>query len=155
MTTVFVLNGPNLNLLGRREPQIYGSTTLADIEKLVREKAEALGTAVTFRQSNHEGHLVDWIQEAGAQGAGIVINAGAYTHTSIALRDAIAGSGAPAVEIHLSNVHAREGFRHHSLIAPVCIGVICSFGSASYLLGLDAVHRVMVERAKQAEPSQH
>ncbi|HEU6443091.1 MAG TPA: type II 3-dehydroquinate dehydratase, partial [Microvirga sp.] len=115
MINIHVLNGPNLNLLGRREPQIYGSTTLSDIEKLVREKAETLGIAVTFRQSNHEGHLVDWIQEAGAQGAGIVINAGAYTHTSIALRDAISGSGAPTIEIHLSNVHAREGFRHRSL----------------------------------------
>jgi 3-dehydroquinate dehydratase-2 len=155
MIHIHVLNGPNLNLLGRREPQIYGSLTLPDIERLVSEKAGALGASAVFRQSNHEGDLVDWIQEAGAQGAGIVINAGAYTHTSIALRDAIAGSGATAVEIHLSNVHAREGFRHHSLIAPVCVGVICGFGSASYLLGLDAVHRVMVERAKQAEPSQH
>jgi 3-dehydroquinate dehydratase-2 len=155
MIHIHVLNGPNLNLLGRREPQIYGSLTLPDIERLVGEKAEALGASVVFRQSNHEGDLVGWIQEAGAQGAGIVINAGAYTHTSIALRDAIAGSGATAVEIHLSNVHAREGFRHHSLIAPVCVGVICGFGSASYLLGLDAVHRVMVERAKRAEPSQH
>jgi 3-dehydroquinate dehydratase-2 len=155
MIHIHVLNGPNLNLLGRREPQIYGSLTLPDIERLVSEKAGALGASAVFRQSNHEGDLVDWIQEAGAQGAGIVINAGAYTHTSIALRDAIAGSGATAVEIHLSNVHAREGFRHHSLIAPVCVGVICGFGSASYLLGLDAVHRVMVERAKRAEPSQH
>ncbi len=155
MITVHVLNGPNLNLLGRREPQIYGSATLADIERLVRDRAEALGAAVTFRQSNHEGHLVDWIQEAGAQGAGIVINAAAYTHTSIALRDAISGSGAPTVEIHLSNVHAREGFRHRSLISPVCVGVICGFGPNSYLLGLDAVHRVMVERAQNAKPSQH
>ncbi|MBL0403661.1 type II 3-dehydroquinate dehydratase [Microvirga aerilata] len=155
MINVHVLNGPNLNLLGRREPQIYGSTTLADIEKLVRDKAEALGAAITFRQSNHEGHLVDWIQEAGAQGAGIVINAGAYTHTSIALRDAISGSGAPTVEIHLSNVHAREGFRHRSLIAPVSVGVICGFGPMSYVLGLEAVHRVIVERARQAKPSQH
>ena len=155
MITVHVLNGPNLNLLGQREPTVYGSTTLVEIERLVREKAEALGAAVTFRQSNHEGHLVDWIQEAGAQGAGIVINAGAYTHTSIALRDAISGSDAPTVEIHLSNVHAREGFRHRSLIAPVSVGVICGFGPMSYVLGLEAVHRVMAERARQAKSSQH
>ena len=155
MIHIHVLNGPNLNLLGRREPQIYGSMTLSDIERLVAEKAGTLGASVVFRQSNHEGDLVDWIQEAGAAGAGIVINAGAYTHTSIALRDAIAGSGAPAVEIHLSNVHAREGFRHHSLIAPVCVGVICGFGSASYLLGLEAVCRVMAERVRQAKPSEH
>ncbi|WP_230533227.1 type II 3-dehydroquinate dehydratase [Microvirga roseola] len=155
MITIHVLNGPNLNLLGRREPQIYGSATLSDVERLVREKAESLGASVVFRQSNHEGQLVDWIQEAGAQEAGIVINAGAYTHTSIALRDAISGSGAPTVEIHLSNVHAREGFRHRSLIAPVSVGVICGFGPLSYLLGLEAVHRVMVERARQAVPSKH
>ncbi|MCB8820626.1 type II 3-dehydroquinate dehydratase [Microvirga rosea] len=155
MINVHVLNGPNLNLLGRREPDVYGRMTLADVERLVREKAGSLGVGITFRQSNHEGHLVDWIQEAGAQGAGVVINAGAYTHTSIALRDAIAGSAAPTVEIHLSNVHARESFRHHSLIAPVSVGVICGFGPMSYLLGLEAIHRVMVERAQEAKPSTH
>jgi 3-dehydroquinate dehydratase-2 len=155
MTTIHVLNGPNLNLLGQREPQIYGSVTLAEIERQVREKATALGVSVTFRQSNHEGHLVDWIQEAGKQGAGIVINAGAYTHTSIALRDAISGSGAPTVEIHLSNVHARDAFRHRSLIAPVSVGVICGFGPMSYLLGLEAVHHTMVQRSRQETPSKH
>src|SRR5690606_3931393 len=133
MTTIHVLNGPNLNLLGRREPKIYGSVTLAEIERQVREKASALGASITFRQSNHEGHLVDWIHEAGAQGAGIVRNAGAYPHSSVALRDAISGSGAPTVEVHLSNVHARETFRHRSLIAPVSVGIICGFGVRSYL----------------------
>lgn len=145
-TAVHVLNGPNLNLLGRREPGIYGTLTLADIERLVRERADAAGIDLTFRQSNHEGELVTWIQEAGETGAGVVINAGAYTHTSIALRDAISGAKAAAVEIHLSNVHARESFRHRSLIAPVCIGVIAGFGPQSYLLGLDAVARFIRER---------
>jgi 3-dehydroquinate dehydratase II len=152
MISVHILNGPNLNMLGRREPQIYGSTTLADIERQVRERAEAAGAALTFRQSNHEGQLVDWIQEAGLQGAGIAINAGAFTHTSVALRDAIAGSGAPTVEIHLSNVHARESFRHRSLMAPVCVGVIAGFGPMSYLLGFDAVHRILRERGPTAAP---
>jgi len=155
MITIHVLNGPNLNLLGRREPQIYGSLTLADIERQVRDKAVALGASVTFRQSNHEGQLVDWIQEAGSQGAGVVINAGAYTHTSVALRDAISGSGAPTVEVHISNVHARESFRHRSLMAPVALGVICGFGPMSYLLGLEAVHHALAERARQEKPSKH
>lgn len=152
MTSIHILNGPNLNMLGRREPQIYGSTTLADIERQVRERAEAAGANLTFRQSHHEGQLVEWIHEAGLQGAGLVINAAAYTHTSVALRDAIAASGAPTVEIHLSNVHARESFRHHSLIAPVCVGVICGFGPASYLLGFEAVHRILRERGPSAPP---
>ena len=149
MTAVHVLNGPNLNLLGRREPHIYGSLSLADIERRLRERAEAAGVALAFRQSNHEGELVTWIQEAGLSGAGVLINAGAYTHTSIALRDAIAGSGAVAIEIHLSNVHAREAFRHHSFLAPVCAGVICGFGAASYTLGLEAILPLLAERAKK------
>jgi 3-dehydroquinate dehydratase-2 len=148
MIAVHVLNGPNLNLLGRREPQIYGSVTLPQIEERLREHAATAGVALTFRQSNHEGELVGWIQEAGAVGAGVLINAAAYTHTSVALRDAIAGSGVAAVEIHLSNVYARESFRHHSFIAPVCIGVICGFGPAGYQLGLDALLPVLRERAK-------
>ena len=148
MVSVHVLNGPNLNLLGRREPHIYGSLTLADIERELHERAQALGAELTFRQSNHEGELVAWIQEAGFQGAGILLNAAAYTHTSVALRDAISGAGAVAIEVHLSNVHAREPFRHRSFIAPVCIGVIAGFGTRSYSLALEAIVPVLRERAK-------
>ena len=118
------LNGPNLNLLGQREPEVYGRTTLADIEAKVRARAKALKATVEFRQSNQEGELVDWIQQARGQFDVIVLNAAAYTHTSVALRDAIAAAGVPTIEIHLSNVHAREEFRHKSLIAPVCRGQI-------------------------------
>jgi len=146
MHSVHVLNGPNLNLLGRREPQVYCTLTLGDIERRLEECAEKLKVRLTFRQSNHEGELVGWIQEAGASGAGILLNAAAYTHTSVALRDAISGTGAPAIEIHLSNVHAREPFRHRSLIAPVCIGVIAGFGPMSYILGLEALVRILTER---------
>lgn len=146
MLSVHVLNGPNLNLLGRREPHIYGSLSLADIERSLRERAGKLGADLTFRQSNHEGELVGWIQEAGLHGAGVILNAGAYTHTSVALRDAISGAGAPTVEVHLSNVHGRESFRHRSLIAPVCVGVIAGFGARSYLLGLEALVPVLAER---------
>jgi 3-dehydroquinate dehydratase-2 len=132
------LNGPNLNLLGQREPEIYGRTTLADIEAKVRERAAELKVEIDFRQSNVEGELVGWIQQAKGNSDVIVINAAAYTHTSIALRDAIAASGVPTIEIHLSNVHAREEFRHKSLIAPVCQGQITGFGQKSYILGLEA-----------------
>ena len=147
MTAVHVLNGPNLNLLGRREPGIYGQLSLADIERRLLTRADSLGVALTFRQSNHEGELVTWIQEAGLAGAGIILNAGAYTHTSVALRDAIKGADAIAIEVHLSNVHAREEFRHHSYIAPVAAGVICGFGAASYDLALDAI--VPLVRARE------
>jgi len=134
---ILFLNGPNLNLLGQRQPEIYGDTTLADIETAVREQAGDKAQ-VDFRQSNEEGELVTWIQEASGQADVIVINAAAYTHTSVALRDAITASDVPTIEIHLSNIHAREEFRHNSLIAPVCQGQICGFGLNSYLLGFDA-----------------
>lgn len=135
---ILFLNGPNLNLLGQREPGIYGKTTLAEIEGIVRKRGGELGVEVDFRQSNSEGELVTWIHGAVNDFAAIVLNAGAYTHTSIALRDAISATGIPTVEIHLSNIHAREEFRHHSMIAAVCRGQICGFGPHSYGLGLDA-----------------
>ena len=135
---ILFLNGPNLNLLGQREPEIYGHTTLAEIEAKVRERAAELKVAIDFRQSNLEGELVGWVQQANGKFDVIVINAAAYTHTSIALRDAIAGTGVPTIEIHLSNVHAREEFRHKSLIAPVCRGQITGFGQKSYILGVEA-----------------
>jgi len=135
---VLFLNGPNLNLLGHREPEVYGHATLADIEAKVRERASKLNVEVDFRQSNLEGELVDWIQQAKGKSDVIVLNAAAYTHTSIALRDAIVAVGVPTIEIHLSNIHAREKFRQKSLIAPVCWGQISGFGQKSYLLALEA-----------------
>tara|TARA_B100000586_G_C19717877_1_gene264348 strand:- start:27 stop:446 length:420 start_codon:yes stop_codon:yes gene_type:complete len=132
---ILFLNGPNLNLLGQRQPDIYGTTTLAEIESAVREQAEGRAE-IEFRQSNDEGELVTWIQDAASEV--VVLNAAGYTHTSVALRDAIAASDVPVIEIHLSNIHAREEFRHNSLIAPVCKGQICGFGPSSYGLGLEA-----------------
>jgi 3-dehydroquinate dehydratase-2 len=139
MSSILVLNGPNLNLLGTREPGIYGRTTLAQIEADCIETGRALGLDVTCLQSNHEGALVDALHAAMGLHDGVVLNAGAYTHTSIALRDAISGSGLPVVELHLSNVHAREPFRHVSHIAPVALGVIAGFGAAGYDLALRAL----------------
>jgi 3-dehydroquinate dehydratase-2 len=135
---ILFLNGPNLNLLGTREPEVYGRMTLADIEAKIRERAAQLNVTIDFRQSNMEGELVGWIQQAREAFDVIVINAAAYTHTSIALRDAISAVAVPTIEIHLSNIHAREEFRHKSLIAPVCRGQICGFGAKSYFLGLEA-----------------
>ena len=139
---ILYLNGPNLNLLGQREPEVYGSTTLAQIEAEVRARAKKLKAKVDFRQSNQEGELVAWIQEARAKFDVIVLNAAAYTHTSVALRDAIAAVGVPTIEIHLSNVDAREEFRHKSLIAPVCKGQILGFGKNSYFLALEAAFSI-------------
>lgn len=135
---VLVLNGPNLNLLGQREPEVYGQTTLADIEGMLREKARSLSAEIEFKQSNHEGELVGWLQSAKEGCAAVILNAGAYTHTSVALRDAIAASPIPTLEVHLSNIYSREEFRHKSLIAPVCRGQISGFGAFSYVLALEA-----------------
>ena len=139
MKAVYVLNGPNLNLLGVREPATYGSATLAEIEARLRTLAGAQGVEIVFRQSNSEGDLVTWIQEAGLAGAPVILNAGAYTHTSIALHDAIRGARAEVVEVHLSNTHAREEFRRHSYISPVAKGVILGFGARSYELALQSL----------------
>jgi 3-dehydroquinate dehydratase-2 len=140
---VMILNGPNLNLLGVREPKTYGSETLADIEEACLERAAALDLALDFRQSNHEGQLVDWIQEARESADGIIINAGAYTHTSIAILDALRACELPIIEVHLSNIFAREPYRHHSYISSVARGVICGFGAQSYILALDAIAYVL------------
>lgn len=140
---ILFLNGPNLNLLGQREPSVYGSTSLKDIELQVGELAKTRGVGVEFRQSNNEGELVTWIQQAKTDFDAIVLNAAAYTHTSVALRDAISAVGIPTIEIHLSNIHARESFRHQSLIAPICVGQISGFGAYSYVLGLDAAVNVI------------
>ncbi|MEM7303072.1 MAG: type II 3-dehydroquinate dehydratase [Pseudomonadota bacterium] len=136
---IFVLNGPNLNMLGTREPAVYGSTTLKDIEGKCHDTADELGLSVDFRQSNHEGDLVGWLQEANSAACGVVLNAAAYTHTSIALYDAVKGGDIPVIELHISNVHAREPFRTHSYISPVATGVILGFGTAGYPLAIRAL----------------
>ena len=144
MKKILVLNGPNLNLLGTREPALYGSDTLADVERLCTEAGIRFGVAVECRQSNHEGALVDWLQEAGREVAagrmlGVVLNAAAYTHTSVAMQDAIKGASVPVIELHISNVHAREPFRHHSYISPVARGIIVGLGIKGYALAIDAL----------------
>lgn len=140
--TVFVLNGPNLNLLGRREPDLYGSDTLDDVAAAMTERADALGLALDIRQSNHEGHLVDWLHEAMDCADAVILNAGGYSHTSVAIRDAVAALPVPLVEVHLTNIAARERFRRRSLIAEVAAGSIAGFGPHSYLLALDAAARL-------------
>lgn len=145
---VFVLNGPNLNLLGTREPDVYGSSTLADLEARAKTVGDELGLAVDCRQSNHEGALVDWIQEARTGAQGIVLNAGAFTHTSVAIHDALRGVEIPTIEVHLSNVHARESFRHHSYISPVAAGIIIGLGADGY----DYALRALASRIGAAKP---
>jgi 3-dehydroquinate dehydratase-2 len=148
---LLVLHGPNLNLLGTREPAVYGRATLAEVDRQIRDHARRLGVRVECRQSNHEGVLVDWLQAAARQGFdGVVLNPGAFTHASYALRDVVAAIGVPVVEVHLSNIHGREEFRRHSVIAPAARGQIAGFGPASYLLGLDALAHLAGRRARPA-----
>lgn len=141
---VLILNGPNLNMLGKRQPEIYGHETLSDVEKACRIEALRLGLTIEFAQSNHEGVLVDLIQAAREKNAGIVINAGAYTHTSVALLDALNAAERPTIEVHLSNIYKRERFRHHSYISPAAVGVIAGLGPQGYLLALQALARLLV-----------
>ncbi|MBL9095549.1 MAG: type II 3-dehydroquinate dehydratase [Alphaproteobacteria bacterium] len=144
---LFVLNGPNLNLLGSREPEIYGHTTLADIEAQTKARAAQLGLGVEFRQSNHEGELVDWVQEARGAAAGIILNAGAYTHTSVAIHDALKAVDVPVIEVHISNPHRREPFRHTSYVSPVATGVICGVGAQGYALAVEALATLLSTKA--------
>ena len=147
MPTIFVLNGPNLNLLGVRDPSIYGHDTLTDIEERCLARAASLGLEIDFRQTNHEGQLVDWIQEARESAEGIVLNAGALTHTSVSLLDALSAAELPVIEVHLSNIFRREPFRHHSYVSPAAKGVICGLGAHGYELALDALARLLDSEA--------
>lgn len=144
---IYVLNGPNLNLLGSREPEVYGRTTLAEIGKRVATRARSHGLAVVLRQSNHEGDLVDWLQEARAKAAGVILNAGAYSHTSVALLDAARALEKPLIEVHLSNPYARERFRRHSYISQAATGVICGLGADGYIAAIDALARILEDHS--------
>jgi 3-dehydroquinate dehydratase II len=150
LPTVFVLNGPNLNLLGVRDPSIYGRDTLGDIEERCTARAAALGLEIDFRQTNHEGQLVDWIQEARESAEGIILNAGALTHTSVAVLDALFAAGLPVVEVHLSNIFRRESFRHHSYVSLAANGVICGLGAKGYELALDAIASLIEGESDEA-----
>ena len=143
MPTIFILNGPNLNLLGVRDPSIYGRDTLGDIEERCTARAASLGLEIDFRQSNHEGQLVDWIQEARESADGIILNAGALTHTSVAVLDALSAATLPIIEVHLSNIFRRESFRHHSYVSLAASGVICGLGAQGYELALEAIARLI------------
>lgn len=145
---ILVLNGPNLNLLGQREPHVYGAETLADVQARVTAKADALGLAADFRQTNHEGQLVDWLQEARGGAEGVILNAAGYTHTSVAIRDAVLACEKPVIEVHLSNPYAREPFRSHSYVSDVARGVICGLGPIGYELALDALAALMVNKIR-------
>ena len=145
-TNVLVLNGPNLNMLGTREPDLYGRETLADIEAACVKRAAGLDLEVEFRQSNSEGQLVDWIQEAQGRFDGLILNAGAYTHTSVAILDALTLCGLPVIEVHLSNIHRRESFRHHSHVSKAAVGMLCGFGGFGYEMALEALARMLAAR---------
>jgi 3-dehydroquinate dehydratase II len=151
LPTVFVLNGPNLNLLGVREPAVYGHDTLGDIEERCTARAASLSLQIDFRQTNHEGQLVDWIQEARESADGIVLNAGALTHTSVALLDALAAADLPAIEVHLSNIFRRESFRHHSYVSLAATGVICGLGAQGYELALEAIANLIEDKSGEAD----
>lgn len=143
---VLILNGPNLNMLGTREPEVYGKTTLADITAACTARAKGLGLTLECRQTNSEGELVDWIQQAREDAAGIILNPGALTHTSVAILDALLGVGLPTIEVHLSNIHRREDFRHHSYVSRAARGIVCGFGAQGYLMALDAMSEWLSEK---------
>jgi 3-dehydroquinate dehydratase II len=146
MKPVYVINGPNLNMLGLREPDVYGKETLASLEERCRARGQALGLEISFRQSNIEGELVSWIQEARNAASGIILNAAAYTHTSIAIHDALKVAQIPIIEVHLTNIYKREPFRHHSYVSPVADGVLCGFGGHGYELAIDAIHKILTAK---------